>query len=88
MSIIVILLTILFGCAIGFGLACLFMSLLVLKSNNHGDSKNTFKNYAFQPVKITARADKVEQKHLADMKQHMAARHKSQMPQNGVENDL
>ena len=41
-----LILAIIIGCLLGFGLAYMCIGILVAKSNNHGDSKGDFQDFS------------------------------------------
>jgi len=43
---------IIFGCLIGFAFAYMLTAKLVASSNDHGDSRNNFKDFADYPLHI------------------------------------
>lgn len=52
-----IVLAIILGCIVGFSISYMLIGFLVLKSNNHGDSKGTFDNFNDAPLHIIRRED-------------------------------
>ena len=52
-----IIFAIILGCLLGFAFAYMVTGILVAKSNNHGDSKGNFTDFAQYPLNVTCRKD-------------------------------
>lgn len=53
------LLAIIFGCLIGFALAYMITAKLVTASNDHGDSRNNFTDFADYPLNMIEKQNNV-----------------------------
>ena len=58
------LLSILLGIVIGFSLGALLTAHLILRSNDIGNSKGTYEDFAESSLKFTEKKDKIRRPHL------------------------
>lgn len=58
------IISIIIGCFIGFSFAYMLMGIFVSKSNNHGDSKGQFHNFATDMLNVIYKQDNIRKPKL------------------------